>query len=390
MGKVTHAIGGAFKTITHGVKEFAHDPLEGPRDLFNGLDDMVHGDFKGGLGEIMHSAKRTLDPFHAVGAAHQAARPITDPINKGLAKGIKGLTGHNVLGSHPLNTVGTVVASVFTGGAAAAVAGGASFAGAMSAGVSALESAGASALGAVGTGLTNVGLTSAGTAVSGAATSLASAATSAMAASGTIAGQMGLSGMQAVEMNMGSGLTKLGTSIGNNMIGNAIGQAGTNMTGAVSEQLVAQAGTGSSFGFVTGADGSSKMLTGTVSQLTKAGVSFPSTGSNAILDYAKSKAKSEIMKQVTGSMGGGQEGGNPNGQDPDGIIESGSADVPSMAGLLSSVGSGDNQQGGSKSPFHSFLNTGFVDAGIGQPQYGTASLQSQSPFHAELGNGLFS
>lgn len=276
--KIGHALSGAAKTIEGGAEQFIRHPLEGPKDILEGANEMFHGNFKAGLGEVFHGIKRSVDPLHTVGAAHQAARPVTNPVNKALADTIKGVTGHNVLGSHPLNTVGTVVASVFTAGAAGAAMAGAGFAGSMAAGASSLASAGSTALGAVGSGLTNVGLSSLGSAVSGAGASLGAEATSLMAASGTIAGQMGLTGSQAVEMNIGSALTKAGAG-GSGFFSNIATAAGEHMTGAVSEELAA--GTGhamGSFGFAETAKGGSTFVQGTAQEVAKAGVKFGSEG----------------------------------------------------------------------------------------------------------------
>ncbi|MGL5603672.1 MAG: hypothetical protein ACRDDP_00180 [Plesiomonas sp.] len=277
--KVSKAVSGSVKTIAKGVEQTIRHPLEGPEDLLHGVSEMAHGNFKEGLGDMVNGIKRVADPFHVVGASHQLARPITDPVNKALAQGIKGLTGRNVLGSHPLNAVGTVAASIFTGGAASAAMAGAGFAGAMAAGTSALESAGSTLLSSIGGGLSSIGLDTAGTAVSGAGSTLGSMAASSMAASGTVAGQMGLTGAQAIEMNMGTGLTNAGQAVGSNLFGKALSGAGDYLTGGVSDALAA--GTGhalGSFGFADTAAGGSTFVQGTAGEVAKAGVKFGSEG----------------------------------------------------------------------------------------------------------------
>lgn len=277
--KVTKAVKKSVHTIEGGAEQFIRHPLEGPKDIIHGVEEMAQGHWKQGLGTAMNGLKRSVDPLHTVGAAHQAARPVTDPVNKALADTIKTVTGHNVLGSHPLNTVGTVVASIFTGGAAAGAMAGAGFAGSMAAGMSALESAGSTALSAIGGGLSSIGLESAGSAVSGLGAELGTAASASMAASGTIAGQMGLTGSQAVEMNIGTGLTNAGQSVGSNLVGKALTSAGEYMTGSVSDALAA--GTGhamGSFGFANTANGGSTFVQGTANEVAKAGVKFGSEG----------------------------------------------------------------------------------------------------------------
>lgn len=277
--KVTKAVSKSVKTVAKGVEQTIKHPLEGPEDLIHGVSEMAQGHFKEGLGDMVNGIKRVADPFHVVGASHQLARPVTDPVNKALAQGIKGVTGHNVLGSHPLNTVGTVAASIFTGGAASAAMAGAGFAGAMAAGTSALESAGSTLLSSIGGGLSSIGLDSAGAAVSGAGSSLGSMAASSMAASGTVAGQMGLTGTQAIEMNVGTGLTNAGQAVGSNLVGKALTGAGDYLTGGVSDALAA--GTGhalGSFGFADTASGGSTFVQGTANEVAKAGVKFGSDG----------------------------------------------------------------------------------------------------------------
>lgn len=296
--KVKKAVSSSVKTVAKGVEQTIRHPLEAPEDILHGVGEMAQGNFKEGLGDMVNGIKRVADPFHIVGATHQLSRPITDPVNKAMAQGIKGITGHNVLGSHPLNTVGTVAASIFTGGAASAAFAGAGMAGAMAAGTSALESAGSTLLSSIGSGLSTIGLDSAGAAVSGAGASLGSMAASSMAASGTIAGQMGLTGAQAVEMNMGQGLTNLGSG-GSGFFSSMATKAGASLTGNVSETLAA--GTGhalGSFGFADTAAGGSTFVQGTAGEVAKAGVKFGSSGFFSSQAANNIKNGYKVMKTV--------------------------------------------------------------------------------------------
>lgn len=186
---ITKAISHAAKTVEH-IATHPQDTVKtvekGVEGVAHGVKDLAQGHGMTGLGEIVGGAKKVLDPDHLVGASHQLARPITNPINKALAQGIKGATGHNVLGSHPLNTVGTVVAGVVTAGAGSALMAGASIGEAIAAGVGAAEGLAGAGVSAVGTGLSTVGLDAAGATVSGWGGALSAAAASNAFTSGAV------------------------------------------------------------------------------------------------------------------------------------------------------------------------------------------------------------
>lgn len=219
---VSHAVSHAVHQVAHEVthpQEVIKTAVHGVQGVAHGVGDIARGHIGTGLGEIAKGAGHIIDPAHLVGAAHQLARPITNPINKALVQGIKGVTGHNVLGSHPLNAVGTVVAGLATAGAGTAAIGaleaGAGWAGALSATgttiAANLESMAGSALSGLGTAASAVGAESLGSAATTWGGSLASASAANTAAAVSLQG-----GAQAVAERAGHNfLTNLGSSLEN-------------------------------------------------------------------------------------------------------------------------------------------------------------------------------
>lgn len=184
--KVTHSVEHAVKNTVKVAEKSVVNTVKAPERAVKSAIAVVKDVSTGHFGHALNDLKGVLDPAHVVGLSHQLNRPITNPINKALAQGIKGATGHNVLGSHPLNTVGTVAAGIATGGAASALMAGATLAEAAMAGVGALEGAVGAGVGAVGSGLSTVGLDAAGQAVSGWGSALQAAAAGNAFASGAV------------------------------------------------------------------------------------------------------------------------------------------------------------------------------------------------------------
>lgn len=306
------------------LKHIGHSISHGLKSTVKAVE---HNPVSHALSEAYHVVETPLVHNPLSREIGKGWRAVERPVNKGLAKGIKAVTGHNVLGSHPLTTIGSAVGAYFTAGAAGALMGGASLSGAASAGISGLESAAGSAVGGIGSGLSAVGANSLGGVVSGWGTALDAAATSAMASSGSIAGQMGLSGLNATEMNVGSGLTHAGQAVGNNIIGKGLSAVGDKLTGAISDELAG--GTGhalGSFGF----DKSGSLVQGTLKEVASVTDNFHNTGvfskglKNALIKQGMQAATSSGKGDATTGTGTQQGSGGFNQSDPvDALVKGG-------------------------------------------------------------------